>query len=116
MRYVLLGQVLNENNSYVTKVLGINHFEQPTDKLLRKYVKEILAFHANKIQIKEIMSKINNSKDSFRVESDQDSYTIIKANPGYIYGTYKNVLARIWVQSVVDDLTPKQFAEFQKVI
>jgi len=115
MRYILLGEVLGPNGNYITKVLGINYFEQPEDKILRKYVKEILAFHANKIQIKEIMSKINNSKDNFRVESNELSYTIIKANPGYLYGTYKNVLARIWVQPTAEDITPKQFTELQNI-
>lgn len=113
MRYILLGQILIGENNYVTKVLGLNYFDPPPEKIMRKYVKEILACHANKIQIKDIMSKINNSKDNFRVESTEDSFTIIKADPGYLYGTYKHILAKIWVQSINEDITPKQFTEYQ---
>lgn len=115
MRYILLGQVLNKKNNYVTKVLGLNYFEQPEDKIMKKYIKEILSFHATKIEIKDIMSKINNSKDMYRVERDVDSYTIIRADPGAVWGTYKTILAKIWVQSISDDMTPKQFTEYQLI-
>lgn len=114
MRYILIGQVSGKNGEVITKVLNHNYFEPPPIKDIRKYIKSVLSHHVSKVTMKEIMSKPEGSKDMFRLIIDDDNtHTIIEAIPGYVYGTNKKVLVKVWVQTVDDDITPKKFAELQ---
>jgi len=117
MRYIIIGQVLDKNGELITKVLSYNCFELPSTKVLRKYVKEILANHVSKLIVKEIMTKPEGSKDEYRLIAPADdeclSHTIVKAEPGLLYGTNKKIIARIWVQRMDEDILPKKFADLQ---
>lgn len=114
MRYILIGQVSGKNGEIITKVLNCGYFEPPPTKDIRKYIKNVLSHHVSKVTMKEIMSKPEGSKDMFRLTVDEDNtHTITEAVPGYVYGTNKKVLVKVWVQIVAEDITPKKFAELQ---
>lgn len=118
MRHIIVGQVLDKNGEFVTKVLSHTNFELPELKVLRKYIKEILATHVNKVEVRQIMTAPQDSKAKYRLLYDETDaslcHTIIQADPGLLYGTSKRVIAKIWVQQINEDILPKSFAELQQ--